>query len=350
MRQMPHWLFENRLAARLGQSEPWHFYFHTWELDSDQPRISATKRLARIRQYRNLDTMHERIGSLLGRLRFDGIASHLGLEAGVAEVRERAVAPAAGTGARVTIVTPCFNEQETLPYLATNLASVEEANAGVYAFSYVFVDDGSADATWDTLNELFGGRQNVKLIRHEKNRGIAAAIMTGIRASNDEIVCGIDCDCSYDPAQIRPLLDALGPQTAMVTASPYHRDGHVLNVPAWRLVLSRGLSLLYGLIVRQKLATYTSCLRVYRRSVAAGIDLENEGYLGIAEILVRLDRSGAEIVEVPATLESRLFGQSKMKVVRAIAGHVRLLTSLAGERFRHRTFLTGTGNLNGADK
>ena len=52
----------------------------------------------------------------------------------------------------------------------------------------------------------------------------------------------------------------------LVTASPYHKDGGVRNVPGWRLFLSRGASFLYRRVLRSKLDTYTSCFRVYRRS------------------------------------------------------------------------------------
>jgi hypothetical protein len=114
----------------------------------------------------------------------------------------------------------------------------------------------------------------------------------------------------------------------LVTASPYHEKGRVKNVPAWRLSLSRGASFLYRFVLHTKLATYTSCFRVYRRSALLGIELRETGFLGVAETLGRLDLKGAGIVEYPATLEVRIFGQSKMKVLRTILGHLRLMARL----------------------
>src|SRR5690606_1297114 len=156
---------------------------------AQQPRVSATTRLGRIRQYRNLEDMRERIAACLEHLPFGSIAQHLDLSIQPAAARparqERPVAiraaRAAGEAQKVTIVTPCYNEEETLPYLASTLSSVERENEGVYDFSYVFVDDGSKDGTWDKLHELFADRPDVQLIRHKVNRGIAAATMTGIR-------------------------------------------------------------------------------------------------------------------------------------------------------------------------
>ena len=114
----------------------------------------------------------------------------------------------------------------------------------------------------------------------------------------------------------------------VVTASPYHPQGSVKNVARWRLFLSKGLSKLYRLVLRQKLYTYTSCFRVYRRQAAASIPIERGGFFGVTEMLGRLDLSGHRIVEFPATLEARILGRSKMKVLHTIVGHLSLLGQL----------------------
>ena len=118
----------------------------------------------------------------------------------------------------------------------------------------------------------------------------------------------------------------------MVTASPYHPQGQVRNVPEWRLFLSKTLSRMYSAVLRDRIFTYTSCCRVYRRSSMLPLDLKHGGFLGMAEMLIRLKLAGGRIVEVPATLESRLLGESKMKVVRTIGGHLGLLARLVRGR------------------
>jgi dolichol-phosphate mannosyltransferase len=157
---------------------------------------------------------------------------------------------------------------------------------------------------------------------------VAAAILTGIRNSPTEVVCSIDADCTYDPLQLATLLVELKDGVDLVTASPYHPAGEVRNVPPWRLFLSRGLSRLYGLTLHHRLATYTSCFRVYRRSTVAPLELRDEGFTGVAEILALVDQRGGRIVEVPAILDVRKYGESKMKVFRTVRGHVRLLARL----------------------
>jgi exopolysaccharide biosynthesis WecB/TagA/CpsF family protein len=225
----------------------------------------------------------------------------------------------------VTVVVPCCNEEPGIPVLWENLSRLASDLADRHELEFVFVDDGSRDATFSLLSRVTAGKPRYRVVQHERNQGVAAAIMTGLRAARTEIVCSIDADCTYDPRQLKQLLPLLTDGVALVTASPYHPQGRVCQVPRWRLAISRGASFLYRCVLRQKLCTYTSCFRVYRRSTVAGIQLDNPGFVGIAELLWRLDQRGARIAECPAVLDMRRCGQSKIRLVRTIAGHLRLL-------------------------
>jgi hypothetical protein len=68
-----------------------------------------------------------------------------------------------------------------------------------------------------------------------------------------------------------------------------------------------------------------------------GLQISQEGFLGVAEMLGILDLNNRKIVECPAVLEVRLLGRSKMKTVRTIAGHLGLLCRLAGYRMTGRS-------------
>jgi hypothetical protein len=343
-RQLPHTLVRPLVRRwHRRHCSPFVMYFHVWELDPGQPLLNAGSLLTRIRHYRNLDKMEWVLKDYFRTCLVTGIAEHLGLapepvqprpEGAPARLIPRMPPVSWQPSARVpvSLVIPCFNEEGSLEYLANTLRGVA-ASLKSYELSFVFVDDGSGDGTWDVLNRLFGSRSDCTLVRHDRNRGVAAAILTGLRAAGTEIVASIDCDCTYDPHGLATMIPRLTDGVDLVTASPYHPDGRVLNVPAWRLSLSRGASFLYRLVLRQKLHTYTSCYRVYRRRAVIGLTLREEGFLGVAEMLARLDLQGSTVVEHPATLEVRLLGRSKMKVLRSIAGHLRLLARLAALRF-----------------
>jgi polysaccharide deacetylase family protein (PEP-CTERM system associated) len=325
---------------------PFVLYFHPWELDSSQPVINAVGFLSKIRQYRNLGKLQWVLPNYLGQFSFCSVARYLEapLTPGTREhdarsrpiQKEKAgtIEHKGGTGPRtpvqvqkrsVSVIVPCFNEESSISYLARTLEELVSLTSSRYTLSFLFVDDASTDRTADILQDTFDTWENCTVVLHEKNKGIAAAIRSGVEAADTDIVCSIDADCSYDPLDLVHMIPLLGEDTDLVTASPYHEDGSVLNVPGWRLSLSRSLSRLYHVFLRHKLSTYTSCFRVYRRTTALNVDVKYEDYRGIVELLAKIDLQGGNIVEYPATLQCRIFGHSKMKTVKTIAGHLKLL-------------------------
>lgn len=343
LRQFPHQMVIREITRwdRTCPS-PIVFYFFPWEFDTDQPQIKGVSMLQQIRHYRRLGKTRHVLRKYFQQYRFQPIGDHLKLPWRTAPVdppkrrplevlSEPAEAPA--DAVPVTVVVPLFNEEATIPYLQGNLLDVRRRLSSHHRVHFALVDDGSSDATWARINERFFALPNFTLLRHEKNAGVAAAILTGIRSAPTEIVASIDCDCSYDPAELASMLPLI--QNAdMVTASPYHPEGRVANVPRWRLFLSRTLSWMYSKLLGSPLHTYTSCFRVYRKSALEGLQIKHGGFLGVAEMLVRLRLRNGRIVEFPTTLESRLFGESKMKIVRTIWRHLGLLRELTGLRLR----------------
>ena len=340
-RQFPRRLIQ-RAVAHWDRTvpAPLVLYFHTWELDPDQPRIGLAPALARIRQYRNLGRMEGMLRHYLDRYAFEGIADRLGIAreapaianpkpAAAGNAALASAAPASAGTQAVSVVVPCFNEEAALPYLANALAQVSRELAGRYDLRVLFVDDGSRDGTLAALHRLFDGWPGATVIAHDHNQGISAAILTGLRGAATEIVCSIDCDCTYDPRRLADMIPLLVERVDLVTASPYHPEGSVRNVQGWRLVLSRSASQLYRLVLRQKLHTYTSCFRVYRRSAVLALDLRDPGYLGLVELIGKLDLAGGRVIEYPTVLEARLLGRSKMKVARNVMRHLGQLARFA---------------------
>ena len=320
-------------------------YFHVWEIDESQPAIDAAHWLQRIRHYRNLGDMKGRIETFLARYRFSSIAENLKLE-----LKESSVGlsshsvPTSKTEALplmhekmdMTIAVPCYNEEATLPYLNKALEVFSQEFSALYQLSFVFVDDGSKDRTLDKLQEYFGDRQECSIVQHPENRGIAAGILTAIENSPSELVTILDADCTFDPMQLPKMSAMLSDDVDMVAASPLHPEGEMVNVPGWRLLMSKGAAFLYRRVLRHKFSSYTSCFRIYRRSSVLPMQLLDHGFCGVTEIFVRMDMNGATIVECPAVLETRLLGQSKINTLKTITEHLRLVARVFVARLLNR--------------
>lgn len=231
----------------------------------------------------------------------------------------------------VSIIIPCFNESEGIEPLKTKLLPVLEKLRLFRSVELIFVDDGSTDDTFLKLEQSFG--QEAQIVRHQKNRGIWAAIKTGFTYSTGKIICSIDSDCTYHPKQLFELLNLIN-RADVVTASPYHPRGSVKNVPGWRLFLSKGLSQVYRLVLPQKLHTYTSMFRAYRREVLQTVPTTHPGFLGLVEIVAEAMLRGYKVVEYPTELSNRMFGQSKLRVARVILSHLKYISKLVVRRRR----------------
>jgi dolichol-phosphate mannosyltransferase len=235
----------------------------------------------------------------------------------------------------VSMVIPVFNEEAGVLQLKQRLAAMRAAWDPGAELEFVFVDDGSSDRTGALLRETFGNEPHVRVLVHGCNRGIGAAFRTGFSDCQGSIVCTIDADCSYGPENLQKLVAVIkAGQGDIAVASPYHPEGTVEGVPRWRLVLSRGCSVLYGLIAPVRLYTYTSVFRAYRRDVIRTVRFEEDRFVSASEILIRSAEAGYRIVEVPMTLHARKIGRTKMNIVRTIRGHLRLIASITARKLQ----------------
>jgi dolichol-phosphate mannosyltransferase len=233
----------------------------------------------------------------------------------------------------LSVVVPCFNEEGGIESLVDRLLSLEQSLQSRGGLEVVFVDDGSTDATLQEITSFSSRLQSTRILRHGQNRGLAAAMMTGICEATSEFVGVLDADCTYDPAIMVAMLSRMNDEVAAVTASPYHKDGEVVAVPPWRLRISKFASTLYRFAFQQKLATYTSCCRIYRKSAVEKLELTSPGFVGVTELLWKVDRAGGTIVEFPARLSSRVVGHSKLKVMKTARQHLIFLSKAVTLRF-----------------
>jgi dolichol-phosphate mannosyltransferase len=236
----------------------------------------------------------------------------------------------------LSIIVPCYNEVENITKLHDELLPVVEAMVvhgwkntveETRSAEIIFVDDGSRDGTFARLQEVFGSHNKsgvvFKFLKHETNLGLGAAIRTGFSHADGDIVVTVDSDGTYKFSEIPALLARLTPGVDIVTASPYHPEGSVIGVPAYRLILSRGSSLIYRFLVDWHLYTYTCLFRAYRSAVIKNISFESDDFLAGTEILVKALFKGYRAAEFPAVLYKRMYGVSKARIAQTIFSHLK---------------------------
>jgi dolichol-phosphate mannosyltransferase len=200
----------------------------------------------------------------------------------------------------------------------------------------VVVDDGSSDATGAMLDLEAARHGWLRAIHHAGNRGLGAALRTGLAAAQGEVVCTIDSDCTYPPERLPEFVARIERGADLVTASPWHPENKRVHASKFRVGLSRGASRVYRVMVGARVHTYTCLFRAYRRSRIADIEFESHGFSAVTEIMVKAILAGCRVEEVPMPLEARQFGVSKMSIRKAMIGHLNLMSSTARWVASHR--------------
>lgn len=132
-----------------------------------------------------------------------------------------AITPASAP--ELSVVVPCFNEEESLPELYARLRSVCEGCTD--RFEIVFVDDGSSDATWARICALITEAATVVGVKLSRNHGHQLALSAGLSVALGERILIIDADLQ-DPPELIPELVAVWRQGFdMVYAQRRARDG-----------------------------------------------------------------------------------------------------------------------------
>lgn len=112
---------------------------------------------------------------------------------------------------RVSLVVPCYNEEEAMPLFYAEAARVGEAlrqSCGA-ELEFIFVDDGSTDGTLQVARALHKRDPRVRYVSFSRNFGKEAAIYAGLQAATGDYVATMDADLQDPPALLPEMLDAL---------------------------------------------------------------------------------------------------------------------------------------------
>ena len=202
----------------------------------------------------------------------------------------------------VTVVVPAFNEGAALTISLATIAEYLALNRR-YDFRYVIVDDGSSDDTLRAARHFARWRPNVRVLQHHRNRGVGAALRTGFKGVDTDLVVVLDLGLTYAPAIAMQLIEALDRQGADIAlASPYVHGGSVANVPFIRRFLSEQCNRFLSLATGGRCAAFTCMVRAYRTTALRQLEFRSDGKAAIAEMLLSGLRKNLQIIELPATL------------------------------------------------
>jgi glycosyltransferase involved in cell wall biosynthesis len=209
------------------------------------------------------------------------------------------------------VVLPCLNEAGALPWVLSRLPA---------GYRAIVADNGSTDGSADVATAAGA------TVVHASPRGFGAAAHAGLLAATADVVCFMDADGSFDPAQLPRVADpvrtghtdlALGRRRPTEPSAwpPHARLGNAFI--AWRLRRTAGVRV-YDL----------GPMRAARRAALLTLDLRDRRFGYPLEMVLRAARAGWRVTEVDVDYAPRATG-TRSKVTGTVRGTARAVRDMA---------------------
>jgi glycosyltransferase involved in cell wall biosynthesis len=204
----------------------------------------------------------------------------------------------------LTVVIPVYNEAGNIKEIIRRVQSQQLAN------EIVVVDDGSTDGTRDILKEL-DGRDNLRVILHDRNQGKGAAVVTGMRAARGDILLIQDADLEYDPRDYPHMLQPIQEEIADVVYGSRFLGGPRRVAMFWHMVANKLLTVMTNILYNTILTDMETGYKVFRRDVIEGMTIKARRFDFEPEFTAKVLKRRYRIFEVPITFNPRDYSQGK---------------------------------------
>ncbi|MEM2925597.1 MAG: polyprenol monophosphomannose synthase [Methanocellales archaeon] len=228
----------------------------------------------------------------------------------------------------ISIIVPTYNERGNIEVLIKKIFEVAEQSK--FDLEVIVVDDDSPDQTWRIAEDLKSQYKNLQVLRRLGKKGLASAVIDGLKIARGDIIGVMDADLSHPPDLILSLIEPLiNGKADLAIASRYIPGSDVENWPLAREAISKiAISLAKPLVkeIKDPISGYF----FLKREVINGVELNPRGFKIGLEVFVkgRYDKA----VEVPYTFRNRKRGESKFGIREIFNYLIQLL-----ELYAHRS-------------
>ena len=235
----------------------------------------------------------------------------------------RAIATMPASPLSVSLVIPMYNEEENIAHA---IACAVDALVGAVAdYEVVVVDDASTDRSAEVVRALARENPRIRLLSHAVNRKLGGTLKTGFAAAGKDLVLYMDADVPFDPAEIPRAIRALAVTRADLIAG-YRLDRTTEGFR--RTLYSYLYNTLIGLLFGWPHRDINFSFKLMRREVLEAIELESEGSLIDAELIVKAKNLGFDIQQIGLDYFRRSRGQSTLSSPKVILQMLRELAVL----------------------
>jgi hypothetical protein len=241
--------------------------------------------------------------------------------------RDPASPPVTRLPGSLTLVLPAFNEEANIDAVVQD--SLATLPAFVDTYEIIVVDDGSRDRTGEIVAGLAAGDDRIRLVRHGRNRGYGAALISGFEASTGDFVMFMDADRQFNIRDLRLLAPFAGEYDIVAGFRMERSD------PLHRRVLAEMFNVSVRMLFGVHLRDIDCAFKLFRGDLLRGLPLTAPGALINTEIQAKARRQGASLQQVGVHHYPRIAGE-------ATGGSPRVILRAVGETlalwWRMRTY------------
>src|SRR5438034_9119406 len=205
---------------------------------------------------------------------------------------------------RLSVVLACYNEEEIL---AASFAEIHEVLEELgRPYEIVFVDGVSRDRTRDVIRDIVAAHPAapIQVILHDVNRGRGATVSDGFRAARGDIVGYLDVDLEVHARYIPSLVRAIEKGAEVATV----RRIYAFQLRSLdRYFMSRGYSYLVRKMLGTSLHDTETGYKFFRREALMPVldEIRDTGWFWDTEFMVRAERRGPRVAELPGSAQRR---------------------------------------------
>ena len=228
----------------------------------------------------------------------------------------------------ISVVIPAYNEEESLPELHEWISRVMKKHG--FSYEIVLIDDGSTDATWQTIMALNRKDSNVKGLKFNRNQGKSAALHTGFQHASGQVVITMDADLQDSPDEIPALYHKVN-EDGYDLVSGWKKKRHD---PLSKTIPSRFFNAVTRAISGIKLHDFNCGMKAYKQVVVKNIHVYGEMNRSIPVICKwhGFKKIGEQVVQHQA----RKYGVTKFGFERFITGFLDLISVTFVSRFARK--------------
>ncbi|MCX7744631.1 MAG: glycosyltransferase family 2 protein [Flavobacteriales bacterium] len=226
---------------------------------------------------------------------------------------------------QISVVVPLYNEEESLPELATWIKKVMDANG--FTYEIIFIDDGSKDRSWEVIQELSINNPSIKGISFRRNYGKSAALNVGFEHATGNVVITMDADLQDSPDEIPELYRLITEENFDLISGWKKKRYDPLSKTIPTKLFNWATRKLSGI----ELHDFNCGLKAYRYEVVKNIEVYGEmhRYIPVIAKWAGFKKIGEKVVQHQA----RKYGSSKFGLERFINGFLDLLSITFVSRF-----------------